>query len=123
MEKRFLIAGSIFGGIAVALGAFGAHALKNMLSEQNLRIFHTAVEYQFYHALALLITGVVGGKIRNKQINWSGNLFIAGIILFSGSLYCLSAFENLSWVGMLTPVGGLCLITGWLMLFLSSLKK
>jgi len=123
MEKRFLIAGSIFGGIAVTLGAFGAHALKNMLSEQNLRIFHTAVEYQFYHALALLITGVVGGKIRNKQINWSGNLFIAGIILFSGSLYCLSAFENLSWVGMLTPVGGLCLITGWLMLFLSSLKK
>ncbi|MBA2423555.1 MAG: DUF423 domain-containing protein [Chitinophagales bacterium] len=123
MEKRFLIAGSIFGGIAVALGAFGAHALKNMLSEQNLRIFHTAVEYQFYHALALLITGIVGGKIRNKQINWSGNLFIAGIILFSGSLYCLSAFENLSWVGMLTPVGGLCLITGWLMLFLSSLKK
>ncbi|MBA2408059.1 MAG: DUF423 domain-containing protein [Chitinophagales bacterium] len=122
MEKRFLVAGSIFGGSAVALGAFAAHGLKNILTVDNLRIFHTAVEYQFYHALALMITGVVSSKIRTTQIKWSGNFFITGILLFSGSLYCLSVFANLSFMGMITPIGGLCFLAGWLLLCLSSLS-
>ena len=123
MSKRFLIAGAICGGTAVALGAFGAHGLKEVLSDENLRVFHTGVEYQFYHALALLFTGLAADRNGSKFLKWAGNLFIAGIILFSGSLYCLSIFQNLMWMGIITPFGGLCFIAGWLLLLIAFMKK
>ena len=123
MYKRFLTAGALFGGTAVALGAFGAHGLKDMLTEGNLRVFHTAVEYQFYHALALLAAGIIAERFPASSLNWAGNLFIAGIFLFSGSLYALSTSPGLMWMGIVTPFGGLCFIAGWLLLFISFLKK
>lgn len=123
MHKRFLIAGALFGGTAVALGAFGAHGLKNILTEENLRVFHTGVEYQFYHALALLVAGIIAERFPASFMNWAGNLFIAGILLFSGSLYGLATVPGLMWMGIVTPFGGLCFIAGWVMMLLSFLKK
>jgi uncharacterized membrane protein YgdD (TMEM256/DUF423 family) len=123
MNKRFLIAGAAFAGIAVVLGAFGAHALQKTLTEENLRVFHTAVEYQFYHSLALLLTGIIAERIASGYITWAGNLFIAGILLFCCSLYCLAAIPGLMWIGIVTPFGGLCFIGGWISLIIGMMKK
>ncbi|MBK9731984.1 MAG: DUF423 domain-containing protein [Chitinophagaceae bacterium] len=116
MNKRLLTAGALSGAIAVALGAFGAHSLKNTLNEDALRVFHTGVEYQFYHTLALLVAGIMAAKNTSRYINRAGIFFITGIILFSGSLYCMSMFPAMSFIGIITPIGGLCFITGWLLL-------
>jgi len=115
MHKGFLKTAAIIGLMSVALGAFAAHALKESVSSDALSIFETAVRYQFYHAFALLATGILYKELPNKFIKWSGILFIAGIILFSGSLY--------NWIGAITPLGGLAFILGWLFLFLGCLKK
>lgn len=116
MYKRFTAAGALSGAIAVALGAFAAHGLKDMLSENALRIFHTGVEYQFYHSLALLVTGLICSKNPSAPARAAGNLFLLGIVLFSGSLYCLSMTSSMQFMGFVTPLGGLCFIAGWLML-------
>lgn len=127
MQKRFISTGSVTGLLAVALGAFGAHALKEKLAAEQLAIFETAVKYQFYHALALLLTGLLPDNYSNSQIKTIGNLFTAGIILFSGSLYIL-VFSYLfsespwKWLGAVTPFGGLCLMAGWLSLFIFSYR-
>lgn len=123
MRNRFLIAGAFAGAIAVALGAFGAHGLKNLLSPGALKTFHTGVEYQFYHAFALLATGILSVKSPMAHLNRAGNLFMAGIIFFSGSLYCLSVFPALAFMGIITPIGGLCFIAGWALLALAFMKK
>lgn len=123
MNRKFLISGAAFGGIAVALGAFGAHGLKDILTEERLHAFHTGVEYQFYHSLALLITGLIWEKMPGTSLRWTGYLFISGILLFSGSLYCLSTVPALSWLGIITPFGGLCFIAAWVLLIVSLLKK
>ena len=121
MNKSFLISAALLGATAVGLGAFGAHALKAKLNEYSLSIFETAVKYQFYHVFALLAAGILFQQFGNSYMLWSGRLFIAGIILFCGSLYALTYFlaannESMKWLGAVTPVGGLCFIAGWICL-------
>lgn len=127
MNKAFLIIAALSGALAVGLGAFGAHALKAKLNEYSLGIFETAVKYQFYHVFALLAAGILFQQYGNTMMLWSGRLFIAGIIFFSGSLYLLTYFlsagnENMKWLGAITPFGGLCFIAGWVCMALA-IKK
>src|SRR3954467_13288227 len=119
MNKTFLVAAACLGALAVALGAFGAHGLRDRVSEYVLGIFETAVKYQFYHVFALLAVGILFQWYNNGWLLWSGRLFIAGIILFCGSLYALTYFlvnenESMKWLGAITPFGGLCLVGGWI---------
>tara|TARA_S200000501_G_scaffold293530_1_gene279153 strand:+ start:612 stop:980 length:369 start_codon:yes stop_codon:yes gene_type:complete len=112
--KSLLIIGSVFAALSVLLGAFGAHALKNRLSIEYLAIFETAVRYQMYHALGILLMGVASYYLTGKLVSTPAYFLISGIIIFSGSLILL-VFTNLKWFGALTPVGGLFLIIGWLL--------
>jgi uncharacterized membrane protein YgdD (TMEM256/DUF423 family) len=113
ITKLFLTSGAAFALTAVLLGAFGAHALKDHLSPEMLAVYHTAVEYQFYHALGLLAVGTLANTMSNSRaLTWSGALMITGIVLFSGSLYLLSV-TGTHWLGALTPIGGLAFIAAW----------
>ena len=128
MQKKFLKTAAVLGALSVILGAFGAHALKQLISDKNLQTFETGVRYQFYHVIALFITGILYKDFTNNYLQWAGRLFCLGILLFSGSLYLLSFIEltnmsGLKWVGAITPVGGVCFITGWLLLALGIPKK
>ena len=120
-NRNILLAGAVFMALAVLLGAFGAHALKKILSPEMLTIYHTGVEYQFYHALGLLIIGVIGFQIKSKLIGWAGILLTAGIILFSGSLYLL-AFSGIIGLGAITPIGGISFVAGWIILAIGIVK-
>ena len=113
--RILLIIGSLFAALSVLLGAFGAHVLKNRLSIEDLAIFETAVRYQMYHALGILLMGVASFYLTEKLVSIPAYFLILGIIIFSGSLFLL-VFTNLRWFGAITPVGGLCLIIGWLLL-------
>ncbi len=120
----FIIAGAINAAIAVAFGAFGAHALKEKLSEHYLAIWETAVQYQMFHALALLAVGILMspslfGSV--TQLSWAGYLILAGIIIFSGSLYVLS-LTGIGILGAITPIGGVAFIAGWIMLIVAAVK-
>lgn len=113
MHKLFLLAGSLSGMLSVAIGAFGAHALKATLEANNrLETFETAVKYQFYHSLALIFLGVLMLHFQNKVYTISGYGFIVGIIIFSGSLYALS-LTGYTKLGAITPLGGLAFLIGW----------
>jgi len=107
---NWLVTGSISGAISVAAGAFGAHALKAKLSPEMLNAFDVGVRYQMIHALALLIVGLLAPRI--PSVDTAGWLFLAGTVLFSGSLYALS-LSGVKFFGPITPIGGLCLIAGW----------
>ena len=120
-NRNILLAGAVFMALAVSLGAFGAHALKKILSPEMLTIYHTGVEYQFYHALGLLIVGVIGFQIKSKLIGWAGILLTAGIILFSGSLYVL-ALSGIKGLGAITPIGGISFVAGWIILAIGIVK-
>lgn len=123
MQKLFLMIGSILGALSVMIGAFGAHALRNTLtSNGRLETFETAVKYQFYHVFALLIVGMLLSRIDHKLLHYSGYAFIVGIIIFSGSLYIL-CLTNIGKWGAVTPIGGLFLIIGWLLLFVGIFKN
>ncbi len=127
MNKRIIIIASVFGMLAVILGAFGAHALKTLLDPADLQVWKTAVEYQFYHTLALLFLSTFS-RSRSRLINLSSWFFTLGIILFSGSLYLLAAKDLLnmnqfSFIGPLTPIGGLFFILGWISLLIATLKN
>jgi len=116
MGKSFLIIGSLSGLATVILGAFGAHALEGQLSAQQLTWWHKAVNYQGLHSLALLATGLLAlVVIPSGMLKWAGWLFLAGILLFSGSLYAL-ALSGIRGLGMLTPFGGLAFMAGWVCL-------
>lgn len=116
MERIFLTLASLFGGLAVALGAFGAHALRGRLDEQMLANFETGVRYHFYHALALVAVAVVIKFWPNSPLaNYAGWLFVVGILIFSGSLY-LMALTGARWLGAITPIGGVAFIAGWICL-------
>ena len=119
--KKILIAGAIFMAMGVLLGAFGAHALKNSLSPEMLAVYTTAVEYQFYHSLGLLLIGLIGYHVKSKWLNWSGILLFVGIILFSGSLYALS-ISGIKVLGAITPIGGVAFVAGWICLAMGILK-
>ena len=115
-DKVFIVIGAINGFFAVALGAFGAHGLKSQLSERMLHAFETGVRYQMYHALALVLVGILFQFAqKNKKLAWSGLLFFAGIIFFSGSLYLL-AFTSEAVFGFITPLGGFFFLLGWILL-------
>ena len=120
-NRNILLAGAVFMALAVSLGAFGAHTLKKILSPEMLTIYHTGVEYQFYHALGLLIIGVIGFQIKSKLIGWAGILLTAGIILFSGSLYVL-ALSGIKGLGAITPIGGISFVAGWIILAIGIVK-
>ena len=113
--RTFSVLGAVFAGLGVAAGAFAAHALKSVLTPELLAAFETGVRYQVYHALALLFVGTWNGDGGTTWARRAGWLFVAGIALFSGSLYLL-ALSGLRWVGALTPVGGVALIGGWICL-------
>ena len=123
MNKFFLTAGTLFAAVAVICGAFGAHFLKAKLPAEGLQTFETAVSYQFYHAFALVVTGILDKELSGKLLKRAGYLFIFGIILFSGSLYILCGTPSVKWVGAITPFGGLCFILGWLLLAAGCYKK
>ena len=113
MAKLFITLASLSGMFAVMLGAFGAHALRGKLDDYAQGVFETAVQYQFYHSLALLAVGVLAiSQPQTVMLKSSGWLFFIGILIFSGSLYTLS-FTGLRWLGAITPLGGLALIAGW----------
>ena len=128
MHKEFIQTAALLGALSIILGAFGAHALKEIFTTDLLQVFETAVRYQMYHAFALLAVGILYKELSNKQIKLAGNFFIAGVVLFSGSLYalCFIEYQHLSsllWIGAITPLGGLCFIIGWLLLFAGAVKK
>ncbi len=123
MVRVFLALGSLSGGLAVLLGAFGAHALRARLTSVQLTNFETGVRYQMYHALALLAVGLLMlNRPGASLLAVSGWLFAAGTILFSGSLYLL-ALSGQRWLGAVTPLGGLAFIAGWACLLLASLRS
>jgi uncharacterized membrane protein YgdD (TMEM256/DUF423 family) len=124
MNSRYsILVGATFGLIAVALGAFGAHALKSILLANNrLDTFELATRYLFYHSGALLLVGLLNQNKNDRLLHYSSLGFFIGVILFSGSLYTLS-ISNVSSFATATPVGGVFLVFGWFMLFLASLKK
>ena len=113
MDRLFFVIGSVSAGVAVALGAFGAHALKARLSPEMLAAYDTGVRYQMFHALALLAVAWAGTRWPNSAaISASGWLFVAGTLLFSGSLYALS-LSGVRGLGAITPIGGLAWLLGW----------
>ncbi|MBS1564737.1 MAG: DUF423 domain-containing protein [Bacteroidetes bacterium] len=128
MHKGFLITASILGALSVALGAFAAHGLRRVLSADQVAVFETGVRYQFYHTFALLIVGILFEKFASGLMQWAGICFIIGILLFSGSLYLLSALratENvgLKQLGIITPFGGLFFIAGWMLMLIALIRK
>ncbi len=129
MHKGALSAGAIFGGLAVALGAFGAHGLERLTSDQKiLHGFQTGTQYQVYHAFALLAAAIIFEKFPNKWIKWAVACFIVGILLFSGSLYLLTFLKiqgstATRIVGPVTPLGGILFIVGWICLLTGVMKK
>lgn len=128
MYKPALVSGILLAGVAVVLGAFGAHALKEILAPEQLATFETGVRYQFYHSFALVLTGIIFFSFPFKQVKLAYTFFLLGIVLFSGSLYALTLMKmngaaGLSGIGIVTPFGGLCFIIGWLMLLLGIIRK
>ena len=122
MIKLTLIFSAISGILSVGLGAFGAHALKDKLESSGLlSTYQTAVQYQFYHTMALLAIGLLMSKYSSQWLNNASYLMMAGIILFSGSLYVLS-LSGVKWLGAVTPLGGLAFILGWGCLLVACLK-
>jgi uncharacterized membrane protein YgdD (TMEM256/DUF423 family) len=122
MIKFSLITGAIFAALSVMIGAFGAHSLAEILQKnQRLDTFDTAVKYQMFHSIGILITGLLIHKFNINILNWSVYLFIAGILIFSGSLYILS-ITNIKWLGAITPIGGLAFIAGWIIMIFGILK-
>ena len=120
--KNLLVAGAVLMGMCVLLGAFGAHALKKSLSPEMLIVYQTGVEYQFYHSLGLLLIGLIGFHIQSKWLKWSGILLVAGIVLFSGSLYALS-ITGIKMLGAITPIGGFAFVGGWICMAVGILKS
>jgi uncharacterized membrane protein YgdD (TMEM256/DUF423 family) len=115
-HKLIIIIGSISGAISVMLGAFGAHALKDSLTASGrLETYETAVKYQMYHSLAMILLGVIMLNFQHRFLNYASYSFLLGIIIFSGSLYALCA-TGITKLGAITPIGGLFLIAGWVLL-------
>ena len=126
MDKKVIAIGAILGAVAIVLGAFGAHGLKELISPESIIVFETGVKYQMYHALLLLFvgsTGLISDKIKKTILT----LVVLGVALFSGSLYFLACNSLFSFdfkkIGIITPIGGLLLISAWLTLFLHFIKQ
>ena len=115
MGKTFLMLGGVFGFLGVALGAFGAHLLKDKLAPDMLDVFEVGVRYHMVHALALLAVGLAAAQWPESGVGLSGWLFAVGILIFSGSLYIL-ALTGVKWLGAITPIGGAAFLAGWAVL-------
>ena len=113
--RVFAMAGAVLGLVAVALGAFGAHALRSRVTPELLATFETGVRYHVYHALALFACAWAMDRWPSPQVVWAGGLFVTGIVLFSGSLYLLT-LTGARWWGAVTPLGGLAFLAGWVCL-------
>jgi len=123
MAKLFLALGCINAMLVVLIGAFGAHGLKARLTVENMAVFQTGVQYHLYHAVGLILLGLIALQIPiTPYLRWSGWLMLVGIVLFSGSLYALS-ITNIHWLGMITPFGGLAFIIAWLLLAIGIIKS
>jgi uncharacterized membrane protein YgdD (TMEM256/DUF423 family) len=125
LSRNHIALGSALAALGVALGAFGAHGLKEVVSSQMMEIFETAVRYQMYHAFGLVVTGLICRALpsdHTRLFQLIGWLFITGIVFFSGSLYCL-VLLNKSWLGAITPLGGIAFVVAWTMLAYGVLKQ
>ena len=120
--RLIIILGALIAGSAVLFGAFGAHGLKTRISIEDLNIFETAVRYQMYHALGILIFGVMGYFIPHETLITPAWFLIAGVIIFSGSLY-LMIFTQERWLGAITPIGGFFLVIGWILFTINIYKS
>ena len=128
MQKIHLILGTILAGLGVILGAFGAHGLKQVVPPESVATYQTGVQYQMYHAFALLLVGILSDRLSTGLINWAGAFFLLGIVLFSGSLYMLVSLKamnkvGISGIGLITPFGGLMFIIGWILLLVAIIRK
>ncbi len=128
MHRWFLIAAALIGALSVALGAFAAHGLKQVMSPESVAVFETGVRYQFYHAFALMAVGILYEKFPGSLLKWAGNCFQIGIVLFSGSLYVLTALKATETmgtknIGLITPLGGLFFILGWMLMLIAFIRK
>lgn len=121
MRRHWLAAGAILAGLGVAAGAFGTHALDGRLEPELLEVFGTATRYHLVHALALLVVGLAAQRDAGPLWNLAGWLFMAGILVFAGSLYLL-ALTGLRWLGAVTPIGGACFLAGWAVLAAAALR-
>ena len=115
MPRMFIVLGALLAALGVAAGAFGAHALADSVSPERIKVFDTAARYHLIHSLALVLTGIIAATWPSTQSNIAGYLFLAGIAIFSGSLYLL-VLTDTAWLGAVTPLGGLALIAAWCML-------
>jgi len=120
MDRTFLLSGAVAGLIAVAFGAFGAHGLRGRLTPDMLAVFETGVRYHMYHALALLLVAALMPRVDGRAMVAAGWLFVAGIVLFSGSLYLL-AVTGVTVLGAITPIGGVAFLAGWALLAYAAL--
>jgi uncharacterized membrane protein YgdD (TMEM256/DUF423 family) len=120
MDKTFLLIGAAAGFLGVALGAFGAHGLRARLSPDMLAVFETGVRYHMYHALAIILVGLIAARLDGWLIRGAGWCFSTGIVLFSGSLYAL-ATSGVTMFGAVTPIGGLAFLLGWALLAVAAI--
>ena len=128
MYKLFLVIGTLLAGLSVALGAFGAHGLKKVVSAESVATYQTGVHYQMYHALAIILVAILAERFLNSYIHYAGFFFLAGVVLFSGSLYLIVSMHAMgkavpTLIGILTPIGGMLMIIGWVLLLIGILKK
>lgn len=123
-NRAAIVTGATLAMLAVIIGAFAAHGLKQMLTPYDLAIFETAARYQMYHAIALLIVGILASmpQFSTRWLKLAAIGFVLGIVLFSGSLYLL-ALSGIRWLGAITPLGGVAFIFGWLLLIVAGLRK
>lgn len=120
-NRNWLSTAAILAGLAVAAGAFGAHGLKKIVEQNYVDTFKTGAQYQLYHALAIALTVIISQYVDNVWTKWANWAFLTGILLFSGSLYLLVAMkaanpDSVIWFGVITPLGGLCFLLGWIFL-------
>ncbi|HSC40264.1 MAG TPA: DUF423 domain-containing protein [Chitinophagaceae bacterium] len=128
MHRGFLMAAAVIGALSVALGAFAAHTLRQVLPPDAVATFETGVRYQFYHCFALLAVAIVYEKFPGRLMTWAGYCFQVGILLFSGSLYLMTALRatetvGIEKLGLLTPFGGLFFIVGWMLMLIAFVRK
>ena len=123
MNSKYIVTGAIYAMLAVAFGAFGAHALEEQLTESMLATYETGVRYQMYHALGLILIGLIPHSSADRRfLTWSAGLLHAGILIFSGSLYVLT-LTGFTKLGMVTPIGGVAFIAGWLMMIIAVTRR
>ncbi len=128
MHRWFLMVAALLGALSVALGAFAAHGLKQIVPAETVATFETGVRYQFYHVFALLAVAILYEKFPGALLRWAGNCFQIGIVLFSGSLYLMTALKSAdtvgtSKIGFITPFGGLFFIAGWILMLFAIIRK